>query len=345
MATNAVLLVNLGSPDKPTIPAVYRYLTQFLNDPRVIDLPSLGRWILVNLIIVPFRVAASTRIYKQLWGPEGSPLIMYGNRVKALLQSQMGQDADVYLAMRYQNPSIRSQVQAMVEHNYHKIVVIPLFPHYASASTGSALQKVLEEVARMPVIPQVELVDDYFDLPALIDIQAANAEALNPKSFDHILMSYHGLPKRHLDRIYPEGLCDDHDCEQGMTEANRYCYKAQCYATSQLIANKMGLKPEDYTVSFQSRLGKGWITPFTDKVIEELAAKGAKRLLVFSPAFVADCLETTVEIGIEYQEDFEKLGGEKVQLVPSLNDDPRWIAALESMARERLRVAAPVPTT
>ena len=345
MASNAVLLINLGSPDKPTIPAVYRYLTEFLNDPRVIDLPTLGRWILVNLIIIPFRVAASTRIYKQLWGPEGSPLISYGQKVKDLVQTRMGGDADVYLAMRYQNPSIRSQVREMAKHNYEKIVVIPLFPHYASASTGSALQKVMEELGKMPIVPAIELVDDFYDLPAMIDIQADNAAALDPSSYDHILMSYHGLPMRQLDRVYPEGLCDDHSCEDGVSGANRYCYKAQCYSTSQLIAAKLGLSDSDYTVSFQSRLGKGWVTPFTDKVIEELAAKGAKRLLVFSPAFTADCLETLIEIGVEYQEDFEKLGGEKVQLVPSLNVDERWIAALETMARERFPVASQASAT
>jgi len=336
MAKTAVLLINLGSPDKPTVPAVYRYLTQFLNDPRVIDIPALGRWILVNLIIVPIRCFASTKIYKKLWTEEGSPLIVYGHRIKEQLQAKLGEDADVYLAMRYQNPSIRSQVKEMEKHLYTKIVVIPLFPHYASASTGSAVQKAMEEIAKMYVIPQVEIIDDYYDLPELIEIQAENAQKLDPASYDHIIMSYHGLPMRQLNKVYPEGLCDHHDCEHGVEGANRYCYKAQCYTTTHLIAEKLGLKPEQYSVGFQSRLGKGWVTPFTDKLIEERAEKGDKRLLVFSPAFVSDCLETTIEIGDEYQEDFEKLGGEKVQLVPSLNDDPRWVAALERMVRERL---------
>lgn len=336
MSKIGVLLINLGTPDEPKVGAVRRYLFEFLNDPRVIDLPWLLRKILVNLIIVPFRAFGSTKIYKQLWTDEGSPLIIYGEEVKGMLQKQLGEDFGVHLAMRYQNPSMEKVMGEMRLLNYKKLIIIPLFPHYASASSGSAMEKAMRILSKWWVIPEISMLSQYWDHPAYIGAFVERAKQYNMEEYDHVLFSYHGLPERHVDKVYDDGVpCADHNCENEITEDNKYCYKATCYATTRLLAEKLGIPKEKYTVAFQSRLDNKWLEPFSDKVVEERAKMGDKKILAFSPAFVADCLETTVEIGIEYQEIFEEHGGEKVQLVESLNAHPMWVDGLEQMVRER----------
>lgn len=329
-----VLLVNLGTPDSPSVRDVRSYLSQFLNDPRVIDIPWLLRKILVNLIIVPFRAPKSAAIYKKLWTAEGSPLLIYSMKVKELLQNEVGNDVDVHLAMRYKNPSIPSVLEQMRKKNYEKIVVVPMFPQYASASTGSALEEVMNVVRRWWVIPEVKIISQYYDHPDFIGAFVARGRHYNINDYDHVLFSYHGLPERQVDKVYDSGLCADHDCESEITEENKYCYKATCYATTRLLVEQLNIPKEKYTVCFQSRLDKKWLTPFSDKVVEDCAKKGMKRILVFSPAFTADCLETIIEIGDEYQEIFKEHGGEKVQLVESLNDHPMWIKCLKDLVQK-----------
>ena len=337
MGKITVLLVNLGTPDDPSVSKVRSYLSQFLNDPRVIDIPWLLRKLLVNAIIVPFRAPKSAKIYKELWTPEGSPILIYGESVKKLLQEKLGNDYTVELAMRYKNPSIPSVLERIRKTNPKKIIVLPLFPHYASASTGSALEAVMNEIRKWWVIPEVSTVAQFWDNEGYIDSIIENTKQFNLKEYDHILFSYHGLPERHVDKVYEnDDLCSDQPCESEMNSENQFCYKATCFATTRLIAAKLGITEADYTVCFQSRLDKKWLTPFSDKIVEEQAKKGAKKLLVFSPAFVADCLETLVEIGVEYQEIFEEFGGEKVQLVPSSNSGNRFIDGLEELIKERL---------
>ncbi len=326
-----VLLVNLGTPDSPSVSDVRSYLSQFLNDPRVIDIPWLLRKILVNCIIVPFRAPKSAKIYKKLWTENGSPLLYYSNKVKSLLQTALGNDYDVHLAMRYKNPSIPNVMETMRKQNYTKIVVLPMFPQYASASTGSALQEVMRVFNTWWVIPEIKLISQYYDHPTFIDALIERAKQYDLNAYDHILFSYHGLPDRHVDKVYDEGLCSDHNCENEITEENKYCYKATCYATTRLITERLNIGKEKYTVCFQSRLDKKWLEPFSDKVVEACGKKGMKKLLVFSPAFTADCLETIIEIGDEYQEIFHSNGGEKVQLVESLNDHPLWITCLKEL--------------
>jgi ferrochelatase len=335
-----VLLIQLGTPDKPTIGAVRRYLSEFLNDPRVIDIPWLARKILVNGIIVPFRAPKSTKVYKELWshGNGVSPLLIHTDNVHQLLQKRFANDEiTVEFAMRYQNPSMDHVLEKMKKANYDKIIILPLFPQYASASTGSAIEKAMTIIKKWWVIPEISIVNQFYDNKGYIDSVVENARKFNLNEFDHILFSYHGLPERQVDKVY-EGsdLCSDQPCEKEINDKNKYCYKATSFATTRLIASKLGLKESDYTVCFQSRLDKKWLTPFSDKVVEELARKGAKKLLVFSPAFVADCLETIIEIGEEYQEIFEKFGGEKVQLVPSSNSSNRFIDGLEEIIRRRI---------
>ncbi len=330
----AVLLVNLGSPDSPAPKDVYRYLTEFLNDPRVIDINAIGRAILVNGIIVPFRHRKSAKVYKELWTENGSPLIHYGREVQKMLQDRFNkEETRVYLGMRYQNPSIASALAAIEEWEPSEIILIPLFPQYASATTGSVVEKVMDIVGKWWVIPSMRIVSQFYDHPLFIKGFVERGQAYDWKEYDHVLFSYHGLPERQLDKIYKDRKCRNHSCEHEINEENKLCYKATCYATTRSIVSGLGIPEDRYTVCFQSRLGRGWIEPFSDKIIEELGKKGAKKLLIFSPAFVADCLETIIEIGEEYQELFEEHGGEKVQLVASLNDSKTWIDCLEDLVK------------
>jgi protoporphyrin/coproporphyrin ferrochelatase len=326
-----VLLINLGTPDSPSVGDVRSYLSQFLNDPRVIDIPWLLRKILVNLIIVPFRAPKSANIYKKLWTPNGSPLLYYSLRVKELLQKELNSEYDVHLAMRYKNPSIPDVMAEMKKSNYKKIIVLPLFPQYASASTGSAHDEVMRVLRTWWVIPDVTFISQYYDHPTFIRGILERAKKYDLNEFDHILFSYHGLPERHVDKVYSSGRCADHNCENEITEENKFCYKATCYATTRLLASELNIPKDKHTVCFQSRLDEKWLKPFSDKVVEDCARKGMKKILVFSPAFTADCLETIIEIGEEYQEIFKEHGGEKVQLVESLNDHPLWITCLKEI--------------
>lgn len=339
MNKTTVVLVNLGTPDSPSVSDVRKYLFEFLNDPRVIDIPAIARFLLVNLIIVPFRAPKSAKIYKELWVnnglpnvAEGSPILYYGKSVQRKLQQALGDEFDVQLAMRYQNPSMDEVFENIYKKNLEKIIIVPLFPQYASATTGSIIDKAMKIISKWWVIPEIKFISQYYDDEGFINTIVERAKKYNVDEYDHVLFSYHGLPVRQVDKVYKDGtLCEEHNCETEINETNRYCYKATCYATTRLIAQKLNLTKEKYTVCFQSRLDKNWLEPFADKVIIEQAKKGAKKILVFSPAFVADCLETLIEIGVEYQKLFEEHGGEKVQLVESLNDHPMWIETLKKM--------------
>ena len=326
-----VLLINLGTPDSPSVSDVRSYLSQFLNDPRVIDIPWLLRKMLVNLIIVPFRAPKSAKIYQKLWTSQGSPLLFHSQNATKLLQGELDDDYVVHLAMRYKNPSIPKVLETMRKAQYQKIIVVTMFPHYASASTGSAIEEIMRVIKDWWVIPELKFVSQYYDHPLFIDGFVARGKKYNIAEFDHVIFSYHGLPERQVDKVYNEGLCADHDCEHEITKENKYCYKATCYATTRLLVEKLDIPKEKYTVSFQSRLDQKWLKPFSDEVVRECAKKGMKKILVFSPAFTADCLETIIEIGDEYQEIFHEHGGEKVQLVESLNDHPLWIACLKDL--------------
>lgn len=327
----AVLLLNLGTPDSPSVSDVRSYLSQFLNDPRVIDIPWLLRKILVNGIIVPFRAPKSAKVYKKLWTENGSPLLFHSNNVKTLLQQELKDSHDVYLAMRYKNPSIPSVIEEIRKKNYTKIILLPMFPQYASASTGSALEEAMRIISSWWVIPEVRIISQYYNHPLYIDAFVDRGRQFNIHEYDHVLFSYHGLPERQVDKVYDNDLCANHNCEDEVDEENKFCYKATCYATTRLLVELLNIPKEKYTVCFQSRLDKKWLEPFSDKIVEECAKKGMKKLLVFSPAFTADCLETTIEIGEEYQEIFEEHGGEKVQLVESLNSHPLWVQCLKDL--------------
>lgn len=330
-----VLLVNLGTPDSPKPSDVYTYLKQFLLDPRVIDYPAVPRHLLVRGIIVPFRHRSSAKLYQQLWTKEGSPIKVYGYALKNGVQEALGDDYIVELAMRYQNPSIDSAIDSLMDKAVDRVIVLPLFPQYASATVGSVHDEVMRIFRTRQIIPPVSFINSYYDYEPMIDVFVDHAKEYNIEEYDHVLFSYHGLPQRQLGKADNFNHClKVENCCRVITDKNKFCYSAQCYGTTAAIVAKLGLTPDQYTVCFQSRLGREvWTQPYTSTVLEDRIAEGDKKILVFSPAFVADCLETTIEIGHEYQEEFEEKGGERLDLVESLNDDPKWIAAVADMIR------------
>jgi ferrochelatase len=331
-----ILLVNLGTPDSPSVPDVRKYLREFLSDPRVIDTSPLSRWLLVNFIIAPIRAPRSAKLYEKVWTEFGSPLLLYSTRQEYLLAEKLGNDFQVELAMRYQSPSIESGLEKLRRANVKKIIVLPLFPQYASASTGSVHEKVMDIVSGWQVVPEIDFVNSYCNNVNYINAFSEIGKKHNPENYDHILFSFHGLPERQIKKADKYNHCLNDGCCNVLSDKNAFCYRAQCYETARLIAAQLNIQQADYTVCFQSRLGKTpWIKPYSDIVIEELAKQGKKKLLVFSPAFTSDCLETLYEIGVEYDELFKKHGGEKVQLVESLNDHPMWIEALANIVSKR----------
>lgn len=322
-----VLVVNLGTPDEPTRSAVYRYLKEFLLDKRVIDIGFVQRNLLVRGIIAPFRSGNSAKGYQKLWTHEGSPLKVYGYAVERKLQQKLGDKYVVKLAMRYQSPAIRTVLAEMVAENVTDFVIFPMFPQYASASTGSVFEEVMDFFREKEVIPDIRFINNYATDEGLAALFSANAAKFDLDLYDHVLFSFHGLPIRQLVKADTNRVCQQAStCCETLTEKNQFCYSAQCYSTAQAIARKMALPKEKYTVCFQSRLGNDpWTNPFTVKVLEELAAKGTQRILIFCPAFTADCLETIIEIGEEYRELFLHAGGKQLDFVESLNDGDAWI--------------------
>ena len=303
-----ILLVNLGSPATPKTSDVRRYLRQFLMDSRVIDINPASRFALVQGVIAPFRAPKSAKLYKAIWTREGSPLVEYGRQAARLLQNSLGDKYVVQLAMRYQKPSIQSGLEKLRDAGVWKIRIVTFFPHYASASTGSVHEEVMRVLHTWPIVPVLEFVHHYPDNALMVVAFAQNAQKHDLASYDHILFSYHGLPERQLVKADRHNWCmQNADCCQSYGPQNASCYSAQCYLTTREIASHLGLDPSRYTVCFQSRLGRTeWKKPYTTDVIEGLAAKGAKRLLVLCPAFTADCLETIYEVGVEYDELFKE---------------------------------------
>lgn len=329
----AVLLINVGTPDKAEVKSVRRFLSQFLNDGRIIDMPWLLRKILVNLIIVPFRAPKSTRLYKKLWTPEGSPLSLNTEKFAGRLRQVLGEDYQVFIAMRYGIPSLKKALQQIKKQNFDELIVFPLFPQYASSTVGTILDFVMNEIETWDVIPDIRFIHQFYNHPGFLDAFSQNIAACHPEEFDHIIFSYHGLPLRQVDKVHPGISSAECICERQMPAHGNNCYKATCYETTRLLVRKLGLDRQRYSVGFQSRFSKNWLSPFTDELIKELARKGAKKILVTVPSFVADCLESLVEIEDGYGSLFRNLGGEKLTLVKSLNDNEDWVKAAADIIR------------
>jgi len=320
-----VLLVNLGTPDSPTWNGLRTYLSQFLTDKRVIDLPWLFRNMLFRGIVAPIRSRKVAKLYDELWIEDGSPLKVYGKRVADGVQDLLGDDYVVRLAMRYQNPSIERGLDHLKNKGVSEVIIFPLFPQYASATTGSVFEEVMRILKRKELIPSVKMINSYYDHPEMIKLYADKARKHKLDQYDHFVFSFHGVPQRYLKKENDYCKCDGQCC-QSIKVDNQFCYSAQCHATAYGIAKELDIPAEKMTIGFQSRFGpEAWLQPYTDKVLEEQLKMGNKKILCFSPAFVADCLETIIEIGDEYKEDFMKEGGEALDLVESLNDDPRWM--------------------
>jgi len=327
-----VLLVNLGTPDSPQVPDVRKYLREFLLDERVIDIPTVQRNLLVRGIIAPFRAPKSAKTYKEIWTDEGSPLLVYSKQLLKKMHGALGENYIVELAMRYQQPSIDNGLQKLKDERCSEIIVVPLFPHYASASFGSVVQKVMEIVGAWQTIPAIRFTGSFHNHPLFIKAFCAIGSAHQPENYDHVLFSYHGLPERQILKGADGNECLTGNCCGNLHAKNYLCYRAQCFDTSRLIAAQLNIPDEKYTVCFQSRLGKTpWIKPYSSNVVEQLAKEGKRTILMFSPAFVADCLETIYEIAVEYHEEFKHAGGEKIQLVESLNDSQLFVDCLVDM--------------
>lgn len=330
-----ILLVNLGTPDSPATSDVRKYLVEFLTDERVIDIPTIQRQLLVRGIIGPFRAPKSAKSYKEIWTEEGSPLMIYGVQLREKIAKTLGEAYQVEFAMRYQSPSIASQLEKFKGKFLKKLRIIPLFPQYASASTGSVHEEIMRIVSKWQVIPDIEFVNSFPTNEGMIKAFAELGREKEPEKFDHILFSFHGLPERQLIKADAHNHClKAEDCCLNWNEKNQYCYSAQCYATAQALAAELGITKADYSVSFQSRLGKTpWKKPYTIDLIHSMPSEGKKKVLVFCPAFVADCLETIFEIGVEYKEEFIEHGGEELVLVEGLNVNPTWVEALAGICR------------
>ncbi len=333
MSDQGLLLVNLGSPASTAPSDVRQYLNQFLMDPHVIDLPWPVRRLLVSLILIR-RPQASAEAYQQIWWPEGSPLVVISRQLCEAVRP-LWPHGPVELGMRYGQPSIESALLSLVEQGVKTVVLAPLYPQFADSTTTTAIQETYRVISKHNLPIRLQLLPQFHDQPAYI---AALANSLQPalqRPFDHLLFSFHGLPERHLtklDQAHNHCLQSGTCCDAPPAEVLDHCYRAQCMRTARLTAQAAGLEDNQWSVSFQSRLGRAkWIGPYTEQRLDELAAAGVKKLLVISPAFVADCIETLEELGIRGREQFLAAGGDSLELVPCLNDNPDWASALAGL--------------
>lgn len=334
------LLINLGTPEAPTASAVRRYLREFLGDPRVLTLPAPLRWALLNLVILPTRPRKTAAAYRAVWTPQGSPLMIHSVALRDGVALALGEDFRVELAMRYGKPSIAAGLASLERAGVDRIIVLPLFPQYASSVTASAAEEVTRVLARSGDYPPLEILGAFYDEPELAESWAAlAAPALAGFRPDHVLFSFHGLPEdqiRASDRTRGHCLASPDCCHAAGADLAR-CYRAQCFRTAENLRQAFALPREKTSSAFQSRLGPTpWIQPFTDKELPLLRERGVRRLAVFCPSFVADCLETLEEVGIRLREQWRELGGEALWLAPCLNGDPRFASAVADWIRRRV---------
>ncbi len=335
-----VLLLQLGTPDSTEVSDVRRYLREFLSDPRVLDLPAPVRALLLYAVILPFRPRRSAEQYRKIWTEDGSPLLIHTEHLAERLQERLGDGYMVAVGMRYQSPSIESALTELGDAGCDRIVIAPMFPQYSSAAYGSAVAKALELVAAEWNVPSTSTIPPFYDHPGFVGAVAEIARPLLDEFRpDHVLFSYHGLPESQIRKSDPSGqwCLQRSDCCATIRAENRYCYRAQSFATTRAVAGEMGLDEASYSTSFQSRLaGQKWIEPYTDGVLDGLSAGGVRRLAVLTPSFVADCLETLEEIGIRLREQWAGMGGEDLLLVPCMNASPVWANALVEMIRAEI---------
>ena len=342
--SKGVLLVNLGSPDSTNPKDVKKYLDEFLMDPRVIDVPFWARVLLVRGIILNTRPKKSAAAYKKIWWNEGSPLIVLSERLQKKVADRT--NIPVGLAMRYGSMSIKKGLQALQDQGVNEVMIIPLYPQFAMATTETIL--VLAEVLRKEYFPHMKFTDvpAFYNKPAYLEVLAKSiAEKLEGLDYEHLLFSYHGVPERHIRKSdVTKSHCKiDGSCCQTPSPAHEFCYRHQCYETTKQIAKKLNLKEETYSTSFQSRLGfDPWLQPYTDRTIERMGKEGIKKMAIVTPAFVSDCLETLEEIAMEGEEIFHEVGGKEFTTISCLNDRDDWAKILANWVNEWASVKSPV---
>lgn len=326
--------MNLGSPDSTEVKDVKRYLDEFLMDGRVIDYPWLFRALLVKGIITPFRASKSAEAYKTIWTKEGSPLVVLTRQLQDELQSMVNEPVEI--AMRYGSLTPEKGFDALLkrEPSLDEVIAVPLYPHYAMASYETAVEHARETHRKKKYSFALRFIKPFFDNSSYINALADSIKPYLKESFDHILFSYHGIPARHIHRDDPSVTkqclaLEGTQCVPG-AKGSGTCYRRQVITTSQLVMQQLDIPSDKYSLSFQSRLGKGWLEPFTDKRLEEMPGEGIKNLLILCPAFVSDCLETLEEIEERGKEIFMKAGGHSFKMIPCLNTHPAWVDTLRT---------------
>lgn len=318
-----VLVTNLGTPDEPKPKALRRYLKEFLSDPRVVETPRWLWWCILNLIILTIRPKRSAKAYETVWTEQGSPLLYntkaQTDKIRQQLVDKYGDNVVVEFAMRYGNPSMSSVIDSMLQQGVEKLVVLPLYPQYSATTTASTFDAVAQEFTKRRLIPELRFINHYHDFQPYIDALAKKIEQhweVNGRS-DKLILSYHGIPKRYLMNGDP--------------------YHCECYKTSRLVAEKLGLNDDEYMTTFQSRFGREeWLKPYTDHTLQALPAQGVKSIQVVCPGFSSDCLETIEEIGIENRDYFLEAGGEKFEYINALNSDDNHIDALVQLIENNM---------
>ena len=325
-----IVLMNLGSPDSTEVKDVRKYLNEFLMDGRVIDISYFFRLLLVKGIIVPFRAAKSAEAYKTIWWKEGSPLIELTRQLQNAVQQQL--DEPITIAMRYGNPSPKAAYEELMQkvEGLEEVILFPLYPHYAMSSYETAVEYMKEVHAREKYKFKLITIKPYYNHPDYINAMAENMKPYLSRDYDHILFSYHGVPARHIKKsdITGRHCLQLENCCEVNSPAHDFCYRHQCFTTTILITSQLNIAADKYSISFQSRLGKGWLEPFTDIRLEQMPKEGIKKLLIICPAFVSDCLETLEEISERGKETFIQSGGESYTFIPCLNVHPLWVSTI-----------------
>jgi ferrochelatase len=333
MTDHALLLVNLGSPASTEVADVRRYLNQFLMDPYVIDVPWPLRRLIVSLILIR-RPEQSAHAYASIWWEDGSPLVVLSKRLQQAMTREWTA-GPVELAMRYGEPSIETVLKKLTAQGIKKITLAPVYPQFADSTVTTVIEEAKRVVRERKLDVQFSVLQPFYDQPEYLQALVDNVRPQLQQAHDHVLLSFHGLPERHLTKLDPTGshcFKDANCCQNAPPEVIATCYRAQCLRSASEFARLMGIPDGKWSVSFQSRLGRAkWIEPYTEPHLAELAAQGVKKLLVMCPAFVADCIETLEEIGDRGAEQFKEAGGEELVLIPCLNDDPNWAAALNKL--------------
>ena len=342
--SKAIILLNLGTPAEPTAKGLRDFYRYFFSDPYVFDFNPVARWILRNLIILPFRAPRIAKDYAQIWTEHGSPLKVYADRLQSSVQEKFeesGESVIVESGMAYSQPYIWDVMRELQSSDVTEILLLPMFPQYSTATTASIFDQVSKAAKKWDQEPSLVFVNDLFQEPAFIRAWVnVITKNLKVAEVDHVVFSFHGVPEKTIKKFDAENVCEFGNCCNAITSSNRYCYRAQCVQTTEGIVAALGWKNVSYSVAFQSRFGPlPWLQPYLDEHMKGLIEKGEKNIAVVTPSFISDCLETLFEIGEEYKHQFLESGGESFHLVPNLNDDEVWFSSVFEMAKNHLQIS------